>query len=262
MKKVLDILAILLPLILIIFAFLRVDGNKSQKTSPRITLLNSLTLLIAVALLLIGGIRYFFFPGGGSSHDSGPKPVPISVSKHSDLFNNSVASVLDAYYDMTEAFVNWDTTLVNKHGAVLVTALGSVETDELKKDTTKDAETIYLTAVDLVANAKNDATSIVQQPTLDKKREALNALTDNLRNLFITVKYDRAKIYYQECPMAFGDDKPGNWLSKSKEVRNPYLGNKHPEYKDKMLTCGEPKDTINFVPVDPPPVSETPSSRK
>jgi Cu(I)/Ag(I) efflux system membrane fusion protein len=144
----------------------------------------------------------------------------------------------------------------------LVTALSNVQTEELKKDTTKDAETIYLTAVDLVANAKTDATSIVQQPALDKKRESLNALTDNLRNLFITVKYDRAKIYYQECPTAFGDNKPGNWLSKLKDVRNPYLGNKHPEFKDKMLTCGEPKDTINFVPVDTPTSSAQPSSHK
>jgi hypothetical protein len=62
--------------------------------------------------------------------------------------------------------------------------------------------------------------------------------------------------------MAFGDNKPGNWLSKLKDARNPYLGNKHPEFKDKMLTCGEPKDTINFVPVDPPTSSGQPSSHK
>lgn len=251
MKKILDLLAIILPLILIIFAVVRVDGNRNQKTSGRIKVLNGLTLLIAVCLLLIGGIRYVFFPGGGySSGNSDPKPVPIAVSKHSELFNNSISTVLDAYYKMTEGFVNWDTMEVNKYGSQLVTALGNVQADELKKDTTKDAETIYLTAVDLVANAKNDAGHIVEQPSLDKKREALNALADNLRNLFITVRYDREKLYWQECPMAFGEDKPGNWLSKTIAVRNPYLGNKHPEYKDDMLACGGPKDTINFMPVD------------
>jgi hypothetical protein len=75
-------------------------------------------------------------------------------------------------------------------------------------------------------------------------------LSEDLRLLFIVVKYDREKLYWQECPMAFGDDKPGNWLSKTVAVRNPYLGNKHPEYHDKMLGCGEPKDTINFIPID------------
>lgn len=249
--KILDILAIVLPLILIVFGFLRVEGNRTQKTSARIRTLNSFTMVIAIMLLLIGGIRYVFLPGSGSgSHNSDPRPLPIAVSKHSDVFNNSVGAVLDVYYKMTEAFVNWDSITINKHASDLVNALGDVKTEELKNDTAKDAETIYLTAMDIVANAKGNASNIVQQPSLDKKRESLNELTDNLRNLFITVKYDRAKIYYQECPMAFGDDKPGHWLSKTKDVRNPYLGNKHPEYKDDMLTCGEPKDTINFIPVD------------
>jgi len=247
MKKILDILAIILPLILIIFAVLRGEGN-GQKRSGKIKTLNGLSLLIAVFLLLIGGVRYFFYPAAGSSGNSGPKPVPITVSKHSDLFNNSISSVLNAYYNMTEGFVNWDTIIVNKSAAELVSALDDVQTEELKKDTTKDAETIYLTAVDIVANAKNDASAIVQQPTLDKKREALNGLAGNLRNLFITVRYDREKLYWQECPMAFGEDKPGNWLSRTIAVRNPYLGNKHPEYKDDMLACGGPKDTINFMP--------------
>jgi hypothetical protein len=47
--------------------------------------------------------------------------------------------------------------------------------------------------------------------------------------------------------MAFDGDKPGNWLSSTKEVRNQYLGTKDPKYGDKMLDCGGPKDTINFV---------------
>ncbi|MBO9657999.1 MAG: DUF3347 domain-containing protein, partial [Chitinophagaceae bacterium] len=55
------------------------------------------------------------------------------------------------------------------------------------------------------------------------------------------------KIYWQECPMAFGEDQSGFWLSKTDSVRNPYLGTSHPKYKDGMLHCGAPKDTINFA---------------
>ena len=47
--------------------------------------------------------------------------------------------------------------------------------------------------------------------------------------------------------MAFGEGNAGNWISKTDAVRNPYLGTKHPEYKDGMLQCGGPKDTINFM---------------
>jgi hypothetical protein len=62
------------------------------------------------------------------------------------------------------------------------------------------------------------------------------------------VKYDRAELYWQECPMAFGEDRPGNWISKTKDVRNPYLGTKDPQYGNKMLNCGAPKYTIKFDP--------------
>ena len=43
-------------------------------------------------------------------------------------------------------------------------------------------------------------------------------------------------MYKQFCPMAF-NDQGGYWLSNSKEVRNPYFG-------DKMLKCGMVKVTL------------------
>jgi hypothetical protein len=62
-----------------------------------------------------------------------------------------------------------------------------------------------------------------------------------------TARYDVAKIYFQECPMAFDDVNPGNWISPTEDVRNPYLGTKHPKYKSGMLECGGPIDTLNFM---------------
>jgi Cu(I)/Ag(I) efflux system membrane fusion protein len=38
-------------------------------------------------------------------------------------------------------------------------------------------------------------------------------------------------IYVQHCPMA-DNNKGADWLSKEKEIKNPYFGNS-------MLTCGE-----------------------
>lgn len=42
--------------------------------------------------------------------------------------------------------------------------------------------------------------------------------------------------YYQFCPMAL-EGEGAYWLSESKHIRNPYLG-------DKMLTCGSTKETL------------------
>jgi len=30
-------------------------------------------------------------------------------------------------------------------------------------------------------------------------------------------------------------------------VRNPYLGTQHPKFKDGMVNCGGPRDTLNFM---------------
>lgn len=44
------------------------------------------------------------------------------------------------------------------------------------------------------------------------------------------------ELYVDYCPMAL-NDKGANWLSNKKEIRNPYFG-------EKMMECGEIKETI------------------
>jgi hypothetical protein len=201
--------------------------------------------IFGILLLLFVGYIWFFYFRGRKHRDSGPKPVPISVSKHSTDFNRSIDSVLNAYYSMTEGFVNWDTGAVNKYAAELKMTLDNLRISELQKDTV-----IYETSLAFLANSKGETDNILLQSSLDKKREALNNLTDNLRTLLITIKYDQGKVYYQECPMAFNEENSGYWLSPTNAVRNPYLGTMHPKYKNTMLECGGPKDTINFIQAD------------
>jgi len=198
--------------------------------------------ILGIILLLLVGYVWFTFKSG-KKRPKGPKPVALAVSKHSPAFNESVQSLLDAYYNLSEAFVNWDTTAVAKHGNDLKAALDSLKVEELKVDTTG----IYESALDPLANAKNEIANILNEQEIARKRTSFNLLSENLRLLFIVVKYDQGKLYWQECPMAFGDGQPGNWLSKTDDVRNPYLGTKDPQYKDGMLHCGGPKDTINFM---------------
>lgn len=235
MKGVIDLLGIVLPLLLLIVFFFR-SGIKAA---------NTIGILLVILLLLIGILRYVFFAGGKSNRSSGKEPVPLAVSKHSLAFNQSVQSILDAYYNMSESLVNWDAPTTDRHANELKTALDNFKVEELKIDTG-----IYESALDPLANAQTTTSAILSEPSLEKKRMSFNQLSEDLRLLFIIVKYDANKLYWQECPMAFGDDQPGNWLSKTAAVRNPYLGNQHPKYKDGMLECGGPKDTINFMATD------------
>ena len=206
-------------------------------------------ILLILAFLLVVAVGYLvwvFKIRSGGGRDKGPKPVSLAVSKHSEPFNLSVQSLLNAYYDLSEGFVNWDTVAVSRSAMQLKGALDSLKIEELKVDTTG----IYESALDPLANAKAEINNILAAPSIDTKRTGFNQLSDNLRLLFIVVKYDRAKLYWQECPMAFGEDSPGYWLSKTDAVRNPYLGTKHPTYKAGMLECGAPKDTLNFMVSD------------
>lgn len=235
MKKVIEILGIVLPALIIILGIVRVFVKKTKGV-------NGLTMLFAIFLLIVGFLQMFIFSKSGGSNNSGPKPPPLAVSKHSEAFNSSMGALLSAYYEMTEGFVNWDTAIISTSGNKLKAAFESLNMEEIKKDSL-----IYQTVLDPFNNAKNELDAILADPSLAEKRGSLNILSDNLRNVLVIVKYDGAKVYWQECPMAFDGDKSGNWLSKSDAVRNPYLGTKDPKYGNSMLECGGPKDTINFV---------------
>lgn len=200
-------------------------------------------LLIVIAVIIAAFVVYKFV----IKKDKPPreKPVPISVSKHSDVFNHSMEAVLASYYVMADGFVNWDTVAVGKAARTLQTALADFKAEELKQDSA-----IYQTAQYPLEMAKTNTGVIINTADWTEKRHALNDLSDALRMLLLTVKYDQAPVYWQECPMAFGEGQPANWLSGKNEVINPYLGNKDPKHGKTMLNCGENKMVIDFTAPD------------
>jgi uncharacterized protein (UPF0333 family) len=202
-------------------------------------------LLIYAVLLVAIAVTYFGFISETNDNNDNTKKKAIAVSKHSKEFNLSMEKVMDAYYNLTEAFVKQDSGAVNKNGMELKTALDNLKMSELKKDTI-----IYETAVGSWSSVKNEIQGMISDPTMDAKRESLSLFSNQLYDLLRIIHYDIAKIYLQECPTAFGGDTPGNWLSKTVAVRNPYFGTNDPAQKDKMLNCGGPKDTLNFIAAD------------
>lgn len=242
MKKALDILAIVLPLLLLLFPLIRrICFGKIKKADSTVSgqpgILRFFRTLFIIVLLLIGIIHYLFF-GEGNFKNSDPKLEPLAVSKYSASFNESLQNVLNTYFDMTDAFAGNDTAAIHKTAMALKEAFDNLKIEELKKDSI-----IYLTALDPVSIAKAELESILLDPSIEEKRGSLNVLSDNLRNLLVVVKYDLAKLYWQECDQAFGEDKPGNWLSRTTVSKNPYsLKNNQP--------CGAAKDTLNYMQKD------------
>ena len=162
-------------------------------------------------------------------------------SRHSPEFNRSISSLMDSYYQLTEAFVNWDSSSAASLAKLVKDRLDSLPLEELKKDSSSEA------TITILDGAKNDLEAISAMKDITTKRHALNALSDKLFLLLNTVRYDRQKLYLHECPMAFNDEDPGHWLSPADSIRNPYLGLHHPRYKGGMIECGETKEVINFT---------------
>ncbi len=203
--------------------------------------------LLVVVILVIALIGAWYF-GLFKEKDkpAGPKPEGLTVSKHSSSFNESMSNAMNSYYDLTESFVNWDTTKVNTSLAELKISVDSLRIQEMQKDTA-----IYPTVQSQWESIKAEIIGMQADTGLYAKRESLNMLSQEIFDLLRIVKYDAAKVYYQECPMALNNyESSAFWLSANSETknrRNPYLGLHDPKYGKAMLTCGATRDSINYV---------------
>lgn len=80
------------------------------------------------------------------------------------------------------------------------------------------------------------ASKISASSDIEQQRSAFSKLSDEMISLVKKSGVTSGEVYVDYCPMAM-NDKGAFWLSNNKEIRNPYFG-------DKMLTCGEVKETI------------------
>ena len=125
-------------------------------------------------------------------------------------FNDpKVATVYQSYIDLKTALVNTDATKTAAEAANLMTAFANVGVDD---EVLKAAQTI------------SEASDVeVQRKAFVKVTAAVEKMLDGA--------IASGVIYKQYCPMAF-DFEGAFWLSNSKQISNPYFG-------DKMLRCGK-----------------------
>ena len=165
------------------------------------------------------------------------------MTERSTGFNLSVDELVDKYSRIKDAFVEADMVMVKSAADSFMTKVESLDTNEIKKDTL-----IYEMIKMNVGNIKDNIRSMLAQKNSTEMRRDFSGLSESMYSFLRSIKYKGPTIYFQNCPMAFNDNEPANWLSKSPEVINPYLGNKHPKYKAGMLHCGEIVDSIISKP--------------
>ncbi len=207
-------------------------------TSHKIlTGMKSLLAVIFLAAVLFGAYWIFFKK---DTHVLQPKQQAIKLQKHSDEFNRSIANTVNNYLDIKNAFVEADTTTIKAQGQKFISTVDSLQLNDLKKDDS----TILLTGQQMVSDIKVNAEAMLQEKDITEMRHDFSMVSENLYPFLKAIGYEGEKLYWQNCPMAFGENKEANWLSNTTEIINPYLGKHHPEFKASMVGCGETKDSL------------------
>ena len=131
-----------------------------------------------------------------------------------EFSDENIAAAYGHYNHVRSALVNTNAEEAQNGGEMLVEALEGVENNSQA-----------LQAAQTIANSED----------VNVQRTAFLELSTAMEGL-VSGAISSGELYKQYCPMAF-DGQGGAWLSASKEIRNPYYG-------DKMLKCGSVRETI------------------
>jgi len=196
-------------------------------------------LAVVFLIIILLAVWFLFFKTEKTGNITVEKQA-TTVQKHSSEFNAKIASMMNAYMEMKNAFVDADSVEVKTKTAQFIASVDTLNLNELHE---KDSS-LFMTAQQNISDIKANAAPILKENDITEMRHDFSMVSENLYPLLKTIGYEGQKLYWQNCPMAFGDDKPANWLSNTSEILNPYLGKKNPEYKSAMLHCGENMDSL------------------
>src|SRR5579863_307145 len=197
--------------------------------------------LLIVVLALALGITYLVLHKSDSDNNkSGEKDPALLVGSKTSAFDKSITGVLNAYFELSDAFFNIDTNRISVAAKNLSLAVDSIRFDQFKADSS-----LILTAVTVAQSIPSEIVGLLGEKTLEQKKREFNMITADLYSLVRAVKYDGNVIYFMSCATAFTDSTEGDWLSKTTTISNPYSGKSN---RDKTGTadCGEIKDSLRF----------------
>ena len=122
-----------------------------------------------VAVLFAVVAIYFLFFNKKQGKVEQPKQTAIVLKKHSDDFNKNTDSLVNAYLEMKNAFVESDSLNAKNAARKLMVFLDKLPIDELKKDTA----TIFETVKSNIADIKANTVSLLEQKNITEMRKDL-----------------------------------------------------------------------------------------
>lgn len=153
-----------------------------------------------------------------------------SVSTETASEANSVEGIMESYLKLKNALADDNGKDAASAGNEVVKALKGFDKSRVNTGKSQELSEITENAVEHAEHIGANAGNIEHQ------REHFESLSQDLYDL-VKITGSGKKLYYTHCPM-YNDNKGANWLSETKEIRNPYLGKE-------MLECGTVKEELN-----------------
>ncbi len=193
-------------------------------------------ILAVVTVIAVILILWFLFFKPSNKTTVSTQSQTTEAKKHSPEFDRDIDSLINSYMAMKTAFVEADTSAIKTKTTNFIASVDSLHLNELQE---KDSS-IYMAVQQNLSDIKANADPILQENDITEMRRDFSMVSENLYPFLKTIGYEGEKLYWKNSPNAFGEDKPANWLSISREINNPYHGKRDP----KNLHSGEIMDSI------------------
>ena len=170
----------------------------------------------------------------GADHN---KHLPDYTDSTPLEFKQQLAKLANDYILLKDAFVKTDNIQATKSAKQFRASLEDVDMALLKGD----AHLYWMKQLNAL-HAHSE--KIASLEDVEAQRAQFDFLSQALIKAIKVFGIPSDKFYVEHCPMAF-DNKGADWLSREKEIQNPYFG-------DKMLTCGIVQDSLTKDFKNPP----------
>lgn len=153
-----------------------------------------------------------------------------SQDKAPEAFQKQLTMVYETYINLKDAFVSSDAKQVKERAQQMKTQLNKVDMELLEGDA-------HINWMKQLKAFNQNLKTMESSEDLSAQREAFAGLSDAMYESVKAFGITGMNAYYQYCPMAL-NNAGAYWLNTSKEIRNPYFG-------DRMLKCGKTKEVVN-----------------
>jgi membrane fusion protein, copper/silver efflux system len=169
--------------------------------------------------------------GGQSSAMPGMDMPEQNENSSGAAYKRQLTAVYQDYLKMKDAFIASDFKGVTDAAKNVRIRVKAIDMSQFQGD---DHEKWMKYSGDLETNLEK----IISSQDISMQRESFATFNTVYHDAVKTFGLIGITTYYQYCPMA-NNNRGAYWFSDKKEIANPYFG-------EKMMTCGETKDSLSF----------------